>query len=485
MLTERLFSLNPDATSLAVGKSKVHDGEWTYSRFNLLVTKIRAVLRAHTPGPVGILAQRSAWAYAAVMACLHEGRVLIPLNPRWPLARLNAITTEIDTSLVLFEDRYAPLAAEIEKRRSLQEIAQRSEADVFEPLKIQDSAIAYVLFTSGSTGAPKGIEVTRGNLDAFLNGINLEFVTHSRDRFSQAYDLSFDLGLGEVIWALTIGASLHPLEPAEMPFLDAYLVRSRPTVWSSTPSMVQILAKYSQLNGPTAESIRLSLFCGERLTDATARIWKRKASGSAIFNLYGPTETTIYLTKYEWNGTSAESDHGVLIGKPLPRSEVLIVDDVQAVTTEGELWIGGPQVAAGYWNRPDLTAKAFVERDGRRWYRSGDWVHRTESGDLQFIGRRDMQVKIHGHRIELGEIEAVVAREFPEVTACALVFEKDGLNEIALVILGSFNEAATRESLRKSLPTYAVPKTILRVDEWPLNPHGKLDRNALLAKLKL
>ncbi len=472
--------------AIAVGKSGTH-GELSYDQLWSMADSIRGVLRENlaTGKSVAILAQRSAWAYASVLAALSEGCFFVPINPGWPQARRDKVLTLVGAQLLLYEERYSellaglakPIAVNVEKLNAVSEIKNQV---------IQSSGLAYVMFTSGSTGEPKGISISQENLAAFLQAMKQVIPFVAGERFTQIYDLSFDLGVGEILLALLSGGSLHPLEPAGMTLLDKYLSQAAPTVWSSTPSMIESLNINKNLTSTSAESIRYSLIGGERLTVGTASLWSAKAPKSKIFNLYGPTEATVYLTCHEWQKGEMDSLGAVPIGTPLPGNQIQLVDEALRPVgsgEKGELIIAGPQVAAGYWQDDIGSRRAFVKASGRRWYRTGDVARVNSKGVFEFLGRRDDQIKINGFRLELGEIEAVARAVFTDSAVAALALSEEGGGQrLVLVVQGVHHEASEnllREHMQKQLPAYAVPAKILFSQDWPLTANGKLDRQAL------
>ncbi|MGE0763683.1 MAG: amino acid adenylation domain-containing protein [Bdellovibrionales bacterium] len=480
------FGPHVNSTDLAVGPSAVDPKAYSYAELWDLAQTVRAYL-VQPQKPILLLAQRSATSYAAILAAISAGCYFVPLNPRWPLARQQAVVDAVAGIQVFFEDRFRVQAEALTIKEKINLTKMRPAMkknlhwSAYNP-----EQLAYVLFTSGSTGRPKGIQVTRGNVESFLRSMQSALPLTKPDRLTQSYDLSFDLGVGEIFWALSSGASLHPLEPGELPFLDRYLNKAQPTIWSSTPSMVQFLISQKILSEQENSSIRASLFCGEKLWSKTASAWSKKAKNSQIFNFYGPTEATVYATFHLWRPNAHNTITGVPIGKPLPHMQIRIVNEQGQQKQSGELWLGGPQIAKGYLGEESLNHKNFFEKDAVRWFATGDLVKVNEEKDLEFLGRRDLQVKIQGHRMELGEIESVAMEVIAPLSCAALALPRpegaEGDHFLILVIHGAISSEQHQKlkaRLAQVLPSYGVPEDIIQVHEWPLNESGKLDRRQL------
>ncbi|HEU4563480.1 MAG TPA: AMP-binding protein, partial [Gemmatimonadaceae bacterium] len=362
---------------------------------------------------------------------------------------------------------------------------------------VLDDDIAYLLFTSGTTGEPKGVGVTHGNVRHFIEVMSERYRFTPADRVSQTFDQTFDLAVFDLFMAWEAGASVHVLQQLDLLAPGRFIDRHQLTVWFSVPSVPAMMRKTNLLRPDSFPSLRWSLFCGEPLPRATAEAWQAAAPNSVVENLYGPTELTIACFAYRWNAETspAECAHDVVsIGRPLPGLGALVVDDELRPVRDGEpgeLCVCGPQTVPGYWRNPEKTAERFVALDispdrRKRFYRTGDRVTRSPEGRYTYLGRVDHQVKVSGYRVELAEIESVLLRDGGIASAVAIGWPvEDGSAKgiIAFVTGASANAPALIARAREALPPYMVPSEVHVLEEMPLNANGKIDRAALARML--
>jgi amino acid adenylation domain-containing protein len=360
------------------------------------------------------------------------------------------------------------------------------------PLRPDD--VAYILFTSGSTGEPKGLPIRHRHLDAYLAHCVARYEVAPGSRLSQTFDLTFDPSVFDMFVAWSGGATLVVPQGDEILLPARFVVDRRITHWFSVPSVVSIARRLRALTPGSMPGLRWSLFAGERLTLGQAAAWAAAAPGSTVENLYGPTESTITCTEYRlprsidrWPRTSNGT---VPIGRPLPHLEAVVLTEAGARGDEGELCVRGSQRFDGYLD-PSHDHGHFVRYDGRAatiagerpvagdWYRTGDRV-RWEDGQLVHLGRLDDQVKIRGHRVELGEVEAVL-REHPGVHDAVVVAETDDRDTRlhALYTGDAGLEGPLATLVRDRLPAYMAPRGFRHVQSFPTNANGKLDRTEL------
>jgi amino acid adenylation domain-containing protein len=356
---------------------------------------------------------------------------------------------------------------------------------------------AYLLFTSGSTGAPKGVLVRNRNVMPYLRSVAARYALSPHDRCTQLFDLTFDLSVHDMFLSWGSGAALYRV-PDKARFAPRHFVRRHElSTWFSVPSTAAMMLGMRALRPGDFPSLRLGLFCGEALPTRLARAFAEAAPNAVIENLYGPTEATIALTAFRLPHDPASFDAlpaVVPIGKPLPDQHALAVNAAGQPTgegEEGELCLAGSQVTDGYWQRPDLTSQRFVRFDwdagGHVWYRTGDRVRSSKEHGLTFLGRLDRQVKIAGHRVELQEIEAVLHRA-ADANAAAIAWPigPDGLARDIVAFIGPTEHqiADILEACRRALPSYAVPSAVHLVNDWPVTPSGKTDHARLRASLE-
>jgi amino acid adenylation domain-containing protein len=440
---------------------------------------------------VGILASDDVETYAAVFAVWLSGRAMVPLSPTHPAERNAGILVQAGVSVVLGsrDQAFATLAP----RTTARFIVTRGARDDGAPLPsgpITPDTVAYILFTSGSTGDPKGVPITHAALDAFVAAFDaLALGIDENDRVLQMFELTFDLSLMSYCVPLMRGAAVHTVPPDGIKHLDVYrvLAEARITCALMVPSILAHLRPY--FDEIVLPELRASLFCGEALPGHLVRGWSACAGNARLLNVYGPTEATIFCLAYECvRGARHKTSNGIVsIGRAMHGVDIAIVDEQGkpvAAGAQGELCLAGAQVTHGYWRDPAKTARAFFTRDGRRFYRTGDLCSSDGDGDVRYHGRIDHQVKVQGYRVELAEIEHH-ARELGgrEHLAAVAVADDAGNNVIHLFVEKLHGDpAALASGLATRLPPYMLPARIIGIDVLPLNANGKIDRPALVAR---
>ncbi|HEY0079217.1 MAG TPA: amino acid adenylation domain-containing protein [Pyrinomonadaceae bacterium] len=464
------------------------------------------------PRRVGILADRSATSYLGVLAGLFAGAGFVPLNNKFPSERTRSMLAQAELDALLVDDKSLPQLRELLGGGTCPQSILLPETDVrnipsgvtgrvFGREELAKTAplmalpecapddLAYLLFTSGSTGLPKGVPVTHGNVRAFLNFNKSRYRLRPEDRLTQTFDQTFDLSVFDLFMAWESGACVCSMQAVEILSPFRFLERHHVTVWFSVPSVVAFLMRRGTLTPSSIPSLRWSLFCGEGLPRAAAEAWQEAAPHSVLENLYGPTELTIACAAYRWepgrSGAECVNDL-VPIGEVYPHLSHIVVDEALrevAPGGQGELCIAGPQVYPGYWKAPNLSEDRFFQRTTPegvrgRYFRTGDLVARR--GDhYVYLGRRDQQVKVAGYRVELLEVEAALRRAGC-VEAVALPWPDESQPDcLVAVVSGIGDTSGIASAVGKSLPTYMVPRSIHTIAEMPLNGNGKIDRKAL------
>jgi len=469
-------------------------------------------------GVVAILASRSLAAYGGILGILGSGRGYCPLNPKFPLDRtlvmleasgcrtlivgqecaatLESLLSRFSGPLTVIapDPGWEPRGESAVRHRVVPARALVKIADPTEPQPAGD-ATAYLLFTSGSTGIPKGVAVSQSNAVAYMEYAKNRFGFHSEDRCSQNFDLTFDLSVHDLFTCWDAGATLCPY--AEQTLTPATLIDEKElTCWFSVPSVAMFASKVGLLQPGAFPTLRWSLFCGEALSATLAEAWQQAANHSILENLYGPTEATIAITWYRWNSKTspAECVRGLVpIGWPFDGQQVCAVNEDRApVPTgeSGELCLGGSQVTRGYLNDPEKTARSFVHlahTGNQIWYRTGDLVRQDERGCLFYLGRRDFQVKISGYRVELQEIDLVLREAAKTELAVAVPWplSEGSASGIVGVVSGSdpAHDAEIISACEVRLPRYMVPNRIYHFPQIPLNVNGKIDRGKITEML--
>jgi amino acid adenylation domain-containing protein len=516
----RSLRANPSGAALELGELALsYEQLWNYAG------KIAASLKQNldpSEKVVAVLADRSVAAYGGIIGVLASGRGYVPLNPKFPLERtlimlrasgcktvivgrecaailqslLPRLHEYLDYPLTLIvpDAGWAPEYAARHRVIAAPQLSFLKIADPGDPI-VDAGDPAYLLFTSGSTGMPKGVAVSQSNAVVYMEYAEKRFGIHGGDRCSQNFDLTFDLSVHDLFTCWGGGATLCP--SPEQTLTPATLIEEKElTCWFSVPSVAMFASKLGLLEPGAFPSLRWSLFCGEALSSTLAAAWQGAANNSILENLYGPTEATIAITYYRWNQETspAQCVRGLVpIGWPFDGQQVCVVnDDLMSVPTgeSGELCLGGSQVTRGYLNDPEKTARSFVRLKhtaDQVWYRTGDLVRQDEGGCLFYLGRRDFQVKVNGYRVELQEIDLVLREAAHTELAVAIPWPlSDGsASGIVGVVSGSDPEHDQQiiVACENRLPRYMVPKRIYHFPQIPLNVNGKIDRGKITEML--
>jgi amino acid adenylation domain-containing protein len=470
-------------------------GQLTFAELDERAGRLASRLCELGVGPdelVGICMQRSTDLVVALLGILKAGGAFMPLEPDQPRKRLALMLSEAGPRVVLTtaEDcRVLPAT----RAHILRLDSDRDGWMSYPPMGATDCRpdnLAYVLFTSGSTGTPKGVMVEHRSLVNQLVWKNGSFGLSRADRILQKTPLGFDPALSELFCPLLTGASLRLLRPGDHAHpqrLGEAVRDGRITVLGFVPSMLRefiIAADPGELG-----SLRLVTCGGDTMSpDLVRSFFDRFGPDVELRNMYGPTEAVMSVTSWRCDSSS---DGVVPIGRPVANTEIYLLDanlSPVPVGEPGELCIGGVQVARGYLNQPELTAERFVAdpfRPGERIYRTGDMARHRNDGAIEFLGRRDGQIKIRGTRIELGEIETAMARH-PDVQLAVTALRADGQGRERLVayVLPARSGCAPdfgemHAFLSQRLPSSMVPSALVIVDTIPLTHSGKVDREAL------
>lgn len=432
--------------------------------------------------------------YASILALWLEGDAYVPLNPLHPKERNLGIINQVGIRYVI-DSSLDPTSFDNCRLINTYQI-EDAECELEEYGHVSDDSLAYILFTSGSTGIPKGVCITRGNVAAFMDSFwKTGISVFPDDRCLQCFDLTFDVSIQSFLVALTKGACVYTVPYGQVKYLYvARLIQEQGiTFGAMAPSMLTYLRPY--FNELDASSLRVCILTAEACTIDLLEAWSRCACNAELYDFYGPTESTIYCSYYRFaRGGNNLSFNGVVsIGKPFVHVRAYILDDAGNELLggqKGELCIAGEQLTPGYWNSPEKNESSFftklINGEEHRFYHTGDVCCWDESGNIMYINRKDQQVKIQGFRVELSELE-YHTREFYDNNRRVLAMSFDGtsgLTEIALFVeTQPENPESLLNYLRSKMPTYMIPSKIIYMPIFPLNSSDKVDRNRLKTEL--
>jgi amino acid adenylation domain-containing protein len=486
---EQLFEAQVQRTPEAVAVACL-DERQSYAELDRRANQLAHYLRASGVGSetlVGIACERGIEMMVGVLGILKAGAAYVPVDPQYPRERISLMLSDSRVKVLLTQSALLDALPEHEARTicldtDAEAIAQHST----EPPATTGGAdnLAYVIYTSGSSGQPKGVQIPHRAVVNLLCSMRREPGLDVDDSLLAVTTLSFDIAALELFLPLVTGARLV-IAPREVAsdgmLLREHLPASEATVMQATPSTWRML-----LESGWAGDQRLKALCGgEALPVDLARSLSERVA--SCWNVYGPTETTIWSTVDEIRGAS----ESVSIGRPIANTDIYILDgELQPapVGVSGDLYIGGEGLGRGYLRRPELTAERFIphpfsDRPGRRMYQTGDVARYRVDGRIELLGRSDGQVKVRGHRIELGEVEAVLGRHAAVGQNVVVVRETGGDKQLVAYVVLRHDAVATSEELRgfleKSLPGYMIPTLFIVIDQLPLTPNGKVDRQAL------
>ncbi|MEJ8821555.1 AMP-binding protein [Variovorax humicola] len=501
----------PDALAIASEGQTITYGEAASQAARLAACLRQSPLWQRPDGArprVGILASRSAIACLGVLGAAWAGATYVPIGPKIPTERLLTLLSLCDLSAIIADDQGVKLlSAEVLQACPPLVICPRASelpadggtwqtrvdlkalppADSSEPVAVGARDTAYIIFTSGTTGTPKGVMVSAGSICIYVEEVGKLLDLNPSDRAIETCELTFDFAGHNMHPTWHAGASLHVM-PALRAMNAVRFVRDNAlTVWSSVPSLAGMLRQVKALVPHAMPSLRITTFGGEQLPDGVVTAWQRAAPNSSIVNLYGPTEATIFCLAQDIGDPHplTPGRNIMSIGIPMVGSEAAVLDEHGKEVpdgTHGELALAGVQLADGYLNAPELTAKKFPMIDGKRWYLTGDLAMRDSTGAFHCLGRIDNQVKILGHRIELEEVDAhlrnVTNADVVGTVAWPL---NDGNAQglVAFVGASDLDDVQVRAELKTRLPAYMVPSRIVALEDMPFNQSGKVDRNAL------
>lgn len=487
---------NCDRTAVKFGKEQI-----TYGCLNERVNRLAHYLKKHGVGKetiVVLLMERSINMLVSILAIWKAGGAYIPVDVSYPDERLRVILEESESNMVLTMSEHASQSlfmndAAIVRLDMVMEDVEREFSENPEKV-IASENLAYIIFTSGSTGRPKGAMVEHigmlNHMFAKINDLKLNDSSVIANNASHCFDIS----VWQMFCALLVGGTtvIYPNDTVinTDEFINA-LIKDGVTVLEVVPSFLSAMLERLEHKVMQFPEMKYLLVTGETVKASLVRKWFQRFDGITMVNAYGPTEASDDITHYVMKGDPGLES--IPIGKPVQNLKIYIVDDLMRpcpIGDAGEICVAGVGVGRGYLNNPEKTKEAFAENpfdeNGGRLYKTGDLGRWTDNGDIEFLGRKDFQVKVRGFRIELGEIEAALEKH-PLIRQAVAVLREDipGDKRIAVYFEGESNHAPENDQLRhflgQVLPEYMIPAAFVCMDRLPLNSNGKIDRRALPA----
>ncbi|XRJ11020.1 plipastatin non-ribosomal peptide synthetase PpsC [Bacillus subtilis] len=487
-LFERQAAVTPERPAI-----RFSGGLLTYAELDLYASRLAAHLAARgvtNESIVGVLSERSPDMLIAVLAVLKAGGAYLPLDPAYPKERLSYMLKDSGASLLLTQPKCSVpnFSGETLEVDMTSLASEKAENHLFTPA--DGGSLAYVIYTSGSTGQPKGVAVEHRQAVSFLTGMQHQFPLSEDDIVMVKTSFSFDASVWQLFWWTLSGASAYLLPPGwekDPALIVQDIHQENVTTAHFIPAMLNsFLDQAEMLALGDGTSLKRVFAGGEPLAPRTAARFASILPQVSLIHGYGPTEATVDAAFYVLDPERDRDRLRIPIGKPVPGARLYVLDPhlaVQPSGVAGELYIAGAGVARGYLNRPALTEERFLEDPfypGERMYKTGDVARWLPDGNIEFLGRTDDQVKIRGYRIEPGEIEAAL-RSIEGVREAAVTVRTDsGEPELCAYIEG-LQRNEVRAQLERLLPGYMVPAYMIEMEQWPVTPSGKLDRNALPA----
>ena len=491
---EQRARATPNATALIFAEQTLSCAE-----LNRRANRLAHRLIALGVGPetrVGVAIERSLEMVVGLLAILKAGGAYVPLDPDYPIERLAYMVGDSGIALLLTHSPLRELVAGLGPLTTL-ELDTLALVDLPEhdpQVELHGENLAYVIYTSGSTGQPKGAAIRHRALSSCMAWMQESYQLSDADTVLHKAPFGFDVSVWEMFWPLTVGVRLVVAEPGaqrDPARLAALIRRHRITTLNFVPSMLQ--AFLQQPGTDSCTPLRRVVVGGEALSAEAQKEVAQRLPQAVLYNLYGPTETTIHVTHWTCRNDGASL---IPIGRPITDTTARVLDadlNLVPIGVAGELYLGGVSLARGYLNRAGLVAERFVAdpfddgsaAHGGRLYRTGDLVRWNREGQLDYLGRIDHQVKVRGFRIELGEVEAQLLAQ-PEVRDAVVVAQPGpgGMRLVGYVVAleqHKLDAPALRRRLAQALPDYMVPSAIMTLDALPLNPNGKVERKALPA----
>ena len=485
---ERQTAGTPDSIALVHGESS-----YTYAQVNSMANRLAVILRDKGVQPdtiIPIYMIRSEWLMVSILAVLKAGGAYLPINPAWPTERVKYILKDCRAKLLLMDDCFqdgfleSPSAIEYILTSNIQKDYTCTQNL---PMINRPQDMLYVMYTSGSTGMPKGVVLNHQSVNNTLEWLTTKYSFEADDYILQKTIHSFDVSVLELLAWFYNGSTLVMLKADEEKEPQAIIdtvIEWRVRILHFVPSALDLFLDYLEYTNRESSLIMLRYIfaCGEILLPQTVEKFNRllAVNGTKLINLYGPTETSIAVTAYD---CGEKANHKTIpIGKPIWNCQIQIIlanGNRAPIGIPGEVCIYGDTLARGYLNEPVMTQKKFSPSSSGRCYHTGDYARWLPNGNIEFIGRYDEQVKVRGFRIELGEIESIAMRHPALQKAVAVADEKYGIC-LYYIADNTVETSTLQQFMSDSLPAYMIPAVFIKTEQIYYNSNGKCDRKQLI-----
>ncbi len=446
--------------------------------------------------PVAVLMEKGAACFSAFLGVAYSGNFYTPIDSKMPLERAEKILDTLEPACLIVSESCREAFADLIRKYpviSYEEAQRKPEVCEAEILALSrqlvDADVLYVLFTSGSTGVPKGVIISHRSVIDYIEWVADTFQIQAEDRFANQAPFYFDNSILDLYTSIKTGSTLYIIPEKLFTFpiqLLEYLDQNKITTIFWVPSALCLVANLKALGKVKLDHLKRILFCGEPMPNKQLNLWRKAYPAPLYANLYGPTEITDVCTYYIVDREFDDAEP-LPIGYPCNNTDILVLDDHQQLVTKdsggiGELCVRGTSLSYGYYRNEEKTKEAFIQNPlhscyAETIYRTGDLVKYNEHGELIFLSRKDFQIKHMGHRIELGEIENAVISQ-PEVRNCCCLYD-DKRKKIVLFYEADGELTDLKTRLKNKVPDYMIPSVVKRLDAMPLNLNGKIDRNQL------
>lgn len=505
-----------------------YDRKLKYKDFALFAIALKDLYKKSGTQKIGVLGNRESTSYLSILASIFAQKTFIPLNIRFPVKKLLFILNKSDLDSIYIADEALDIAISLLKDAAIKYTIYARGDGI---LKLKQSGICanfvdidtifsqnlqittqeyrdlldttykdvientntplYIIFTSGTTGDPKGVEISYLNMLSYVKATKSALNLLNTDIFSQISDLTFDIAQGDIFNTLFNGSTLVVVPPQYLFTFISYLKDKKVSVCQMVPSAITLEQKFSLLDKGALSDLRVCVLIGEALHSNQAQAMQKCAINACIYNMYGPTEATVAVSYYKYD-KNVDIKGIVPIGYALDGTYLALINDKnEIVLDKGEIVIKGKQLSSGYYKNDLKNKQSFVYINGERYYKTGDigsYLTKNNKSILIYHGRFDDEIKINGFRVSMLEIDEAFSTISNVPCLCVPIFDEDlTVKSISLVLQDSgesIDKKAIKTQLSDILPYYMLPQDIIFVDEIPHNANGKLDRKALIKKLK-